>query len=143
MIRSSRQFIGQQFSTFGITVPVTAIPINSSLGITSLITTIVLSVPTGAANSVFLGADAGVTITSGLEIPPGNPQQYRVINERELVELESPLLDMLTMQICNQGGKGAAQSEVVPFIVWDVSQMYLIATANTAMTVGVFKEMWI
>lgn len=138
MIRTQRQLIGQEFSTFGLTVGVTAIQVSASLGISSLISTIVFSVFTGQAQSVFLGADAGVTVTTGLELPPGSPQEYVVLNDRELVELESPLLDISTVLQCRR-----AIADNVPFVVWDVTRMYLIAAANTTMSVGVFKEMWI
>mgnify|MGYP001590970538 CR=1 FL=1 len=141
MIRAQRNVIAQDFSTFGFTVPVNAIPLSSVTGnisLGSLISTIVFSVPITAANSVFLGSNAAVTITSGIEIPAGIPQQYRIVNERVLIELESIQKEQATAVMCRN-----VISDIVPFVAWDVNQVYLIATANTAMTVGLFKEMWI
>ena len=138
MIRQQRQTLVQEFNTIPFTAGVAASPISASLGPSSLVSTVIFSVPTGAANSVFLGTDAGVTILSGLEIPPGSPQQYRVVNERELVEVESVLLDLLLSLTCRR-----SNADIVPIVVWDLSKMYLIAVAPTNMAIGVFKEMWI
>ena len=143
MNRAQRNLIAQQFSTFGFTVPsANAIALSSVTGnisVSSLISTIVFSVPSTAATNVFFGGDAGVTILSGIEIPRGTPQQYRIENERELIELESVNLDIAIHMMCRN-----VISDIVPFVGWDVNQIYLIAsTAPVAMVVGLFKEMWI
>jgi hypothetical protein len=143
MIRGPRTPLKQEFTCYPVTVGVVPAPVNAALSLSSLISTIAFSVPTGAANSVFLGPDASVSITTGLEIPPGIVQQYRTNNERELIELESPLLSILFQVLCFFGIKNQVQGEEVPLVVWDLSQMYLVATAPTAMVVGTFKEIWI
>jgi len=137
MIRPQRQTIAQEWTTIPFGVTAVAQPISGSLGPSSLITTLIFSVPITAANSVFIGPNSGVSLTNGLEIPAGSPQEIRINNERELVEIESPMLDLLLALTCRR-----VQSDTVPIITWDVSNIWIIATGNTAITIGIFKEMW-
>jgi len=141
--RPQRQRIPQEFGLINLTVTTTPQPLSLSLGPSSLVSTLVFSVPTGQAQGVFLGNTAGVTITTGLEIPVGNPQEYVVINERELIELESPLLGIWAQILDWFRCRIVPQSDGVPVVVWDVTNMWVVASANTVLNVGTFKEMWL
>lgn len=144
MNRPQRQRMPQEWGVINITVTTTPQVLSNSLGPSSLITTIVLSVPTGQAQGVFLGPTSGVTITTGLEIPVGNPQEYAVINERELVEIESPLLGIwAAIMGALRCPINVVQSDQVPIAAWDLTNMWLVAAANTTLNVGTFKEMWV
>lgn len=133
-----RNLLRQEFTTFALTVQTTAGPINANMGLNTLVDSLILSVPASAANNVFLGGDAGVTILSGIEIVAGSPIQLAILNERQLYELQSPLMEMAVVATCRQ-----LQPEAIPFVVWDISQIYLVAAAATPMAVGVFKAMYI
>lgn len=134
-----RNLVRQEFSTFGITVQTTGGPINANMGITAMVDAIILSVPASAANNVFLGGDAGVTITTGIEIVAGSPVLFAIDHDgRQMYELQEPLVKMASVAMCLE-----QRPEAIPFVVWDISQMYLVASAATNMAVGVFKAMFL
>jgi hypothetical protein len=134
-----RSLVRQEFSTFGLTVQTTAGPVNANMQIGAMIDAIILSVPASAANNVFLGGDAGVTITTGIEIVAGSPVLFAIDHDgRQLYEVQEPLLEMASAYLCRE-----LRPESIPFVLWDISQMYLVASAATNMAVGVFKAMFI
>ncbi len=55
-------------------------------------------------------------------------------NERQLYELQAPLID---------GARNCEIPEGVPFVAWDISQMYFIATAPTTIGIILFKAPFI
>lgn len=134
-----RDIIAQQFTTFAFSVPITAAPIAPNLQLTSLIDTFAITVPAAAANSVFLGGDAGVTITTGLELLAGTTTIFTIDHDgRQLYELQYPLKDTRDSVKCTD-----SQLIEIPFITWDMSQIYLVAVAVTNVTVACFKAMYI
>src|SRR5262245_8885080 len=89
-----RPIIKQEFTTLSFTVTTSAASPNPALGLTSLIDSFVITVPSSAANSVFIGSDQGVTTTTGLEILAGTSQNFRISQDRQLYELQMVLIEI-------------------------------------------------
>ena len=133
-----RPLIRQEFTTMSFTVTTAAQSPTQNLGLTSLIDTFLITVPAAAANSIFLGGDQGVTITTGIELLAGTTTQFKIDHDtRQLYELQN-LLKKMTECIA-----GSAQMEWIPFVCWDMSQIYLVAAANTAISLALFKAVYI
>lgn len=129
MIAVNRDPVYQQFSTFVIAVATTPTPLNSGQNITKLdlIDAFTLSLDAAAANNVFIG-DQGVTVNSGLEIVAGGgPITFRIRNQRQHYELQEPLILLTEAAQC----QGPVQPRSLPFLIWDFSQIYLVAAAAT------------
>ena len=128
MNRPKRPIVAQSFIPYSLRVGVKPTPLNTSwqqAQISGMYTSLIISVPKAAPNPVLLG-DAGINIASnnGLEILPGCPCLLSIRNERQLYELQAPLIEV-NCQI----------PEVIPFIVFDPSNIYLVSIA--AVNVGV------
>lgn len=136
----NRPLVKQEATTFAVSVQITATPVNQQMGITAMIDSFIIAVPLGAANSVFIGFDAGVTVGTGLEILAGTSEAFIIDHDgRQLYELQYPLMDIRNAGIC---GKPALQ-ENIPLVVWDMTQIYLVAIAITTVSVGVFKAVYV
>lgn len=138
MLQIVRDVIFQPFSTFVIAVAATPTPILPNQTKTDLIDSFVLSLDAAAANNVFIG-DQAVTVNSGLEIVRGaGPLEFRILNQKQQYELQEPLI-MLTEQLGCKPQNGRA----IPFILWDLSQIYLIAAAPTNVRCAAFRSQFI
>lgn len=136
---ANRPLVKQEATTFLLAVQVTPTPIAPQLGLTSMIDSFIVTVPVAAANSVFLGFDAGVTITTGLELIAGTSSNFVIDHEgRQLYELQYPLMDIRNTGMCKND-----PAEQIPLVVWDMSQVYLVAAAITNVTIGVFKAVYV
>lgn len=134
-----RPLIKQEFVTFGVTVGIAAAPVSAQMGLTSMVDTFLTCVPVAAANSIFLGADAGVTILNGLEILAGTTMQFKIDHDgRQLYELQTPLMDIRNAALCKND-----IPETVPYIVWDMSQIFLVAVAPTLISIACFKAVYV
>jgi len=134
---SKRPLVVQGFRTFTFTAGVKALPIEPNLDKTKLITGFVISNPVGAI-SVFLG-NIGVTIASGLEIQAGTAPFFGIDQGgRQLYEVQSPLLDISSGLKCSSDPLGG-----IPFVVWDLSTVFLVAAAPQIVTVAVFPTMYL
>lgn len=92
-----------------------------------LIDSFTLSLDAAAANNVFIGG-MSVTVNTGLEIVAGGgPITFRIINKNQHYELQSPLLRLADMN-CNLP---PIEPIAIPFGIWDLSQIYLVAAAAT------------
>jgi hypothetical protein len=139
-----RPQISQDIITFPLTVPGVgqAIPISNTLDKTRLITSFTISNPV-AGSSVYLG-NQGVTnagTTQGLEIPAGTAPTFRTFQEdRQLYELQ-----VLLGQIAEQLKCSTPQMEKIPFICWDLTQLYLFSgnAAGSPVTVAAFPQMYL
>ena len=129
MDRPQRHLVAQSFLSFAVQVGVTPTPLNLSCSIQSLVTLIILSVPKASTAPVLLG-DSSVAIakSNGLEIVPGCPVQLEVRNERQLYELQIPMVEMM-----------CKVPESIPFVVFDPSTIYLVSTAAQAIGCLLFK----
>jgi len=135
----TRPLVAQEFNTFGLTVNVApAQPLGPMYSITSIIDSFYITVPASAANSVFIGGNPGVTITTGLEIIAGTTVGFIIQHDgRQMYEIQKPLLD-IARTMCN-----VELPEAIPFVVWDLSQIYVVATAATVISVAPFKAMYL
>jgi hypothetical protein len=133
-----RPTVPQQLNQFVCSVGLTPTPISSNPALTSAyIDSLLICVYSTAANSVFFG-DQTVTITNGMEIPPGVTVQFSISNERVLYELEMPILPAASKIVC------APMPETqIPFVYWDMSQLYLIAAAATNTVIIPFKRAYV
>lgn len=136
MIRPNRALLRQTFFPFSLNVLAVATPLASAglqASLESLYTTILITNAAAAANSVWLG-DASISVLgrNGLEILPGRSRTLTIGNERQLYELQAPLTDGMK-----------CQPDGIPFIVWDVSTVYLIAAAPTVVGGMLFPEMYL
>lgn len=110
----------------------------ASLGLTSLIDSFMITVPLAAANSIFLGFDQGVTVTTGVELLAGTTSNFRIPQDRQLYEIQNLLIKLVKCFSPNN-----EPYEDIPFIVWDMSSIFLIATANTVISLALFKAVYI
>lgn len=134
-----RDVVVQPFSTFVIAVGVTATPISLSFTRADLIDSFTLSLDAGAANNVFIG-DQGVTIATGLEIiAGGGPITFRIRNQNQHYELQEPLLTIADALTCPD----INLPRPIPFRIWDLQQIYLVATAATNIRCSAWRAIFI
>lgn len=133
----SRPLVVQPFDPQLLAVQITPTPLSGVQLQSAYIDSILLTVYSTAANSVFLGNGA-VTVTTGIEIPAGVTIQLTISNERPLIELETPLLDLARKILCLN-----PKRTEVPFVYWDVTQLFVIAAAPTNMIVTAVKRAWV
>lgn len=132
-----RPLVAQQVRTFAFAVTTNPLPIDPHSDKTKLITSFVIANPSTGA-SVFIG-NAGVSAASGLEIPAGTAPMFSVDNQgRQLYELQQLLLSINTGLKCAH-----VPLEGLPFVVWDLSTLFLVAAANTTVSIGVFPTMYL
>jgi hypothetical protein len=129
----------QTFSMGSLGVSNTAQPI-SPLDITSLIQAFMISNPSSNANSVFLG-DQSVSTTNGIEIPPGAAPLFNINNVRQLYEIQNPQIKTWETMNCTP----YQDPDFIPFICWNPSHFYLIASVAGPTNVGMifFKNVYI
>lgn len=128
MLSVNRPTVYQPFNTFVVSVQITPTQIFPQQTKADLIDSFTLSLDAGAANNVFIG-DQGVTTANGLEIVAGGgPITFRIRNQWQQRQLQEPLImiaDTLTCPI-------RTQPDALPFIIWDLSQIFLVAIAITS-----------
>lgn len=140
MDQVNRQVQYQPFETFSLAVQVTPTQLSTVLAFTKadLIDSFVLSLDAGAANNVFIGGQ-GVTVTNGLEIVAGaGPLLFKINNQNQHYELQEPVIAIAETLQCAPN-----QPRQIPFIVWDFSQIYLVAAAITNIRVAPFRSVFI
>lgn len=131
-----RPTVRQEFNPYALLVGVAATPLNSDQALTSsYIDSFAISVPLAAANSVFIGSN-NVTIATGLELVPGSLTQWAIDQGgRQQYEIQRPLLSLSAIAECK-----AQMPDMIPFIVWDPSQVALVAAAPTNIVVVFFRN---
>lgn len=128
----------QPFENFAINVQTTPTQISTSFTKVDLIDSFAVSVDAGAANNIFIGGP-GVTILNGAEIVRGSgPVNFVIRNQPQQYELQEPLLQMAEMMGCQP-----LQPRVIPYVVWDLSQIYLVAAAVTVARILPFRSVFI
>lgn len=133
MDRIIRQPSRQTFVPFALLVGITATPLSSSFqqaNINALYDSIILSIPEAAANNVFWG-DASIdpALANGMELVAGLSYMLSITNDRQLYELQAPVVDSL-----------CAPPVSIPFVCWDPSAIYLRAIAPTTIGVILFPR---
>jgi len=138
MQQFDRPIVYQTFTTFVVAVATTPTQISIAFTKVDLIDSFAVSVDAAAANNVFIG-DQGVTINSGLEIVRGSgPINFIIRNQHQQYELQEPAIATAETLIC-----GPIAPRAIPFIVWDLSQIYLVAAAATNVRIAPFRSMFI
>jgi hypothetical protein len=136
MQHPNRPLLEQRFTPFALLVGVKATPLNTSwqqANLAGRYDAFIISVPKAAANGVFLGdASISAALNNGLEILPGIPIMLSIANERQLYEVQSPLVD-----------PACAVPESIPFIAWNPSSIYLTAIAPTSIGVILFQASYL
>jgi hypothetical protein len=136
MQHPNRPIIPQRFIPFALLVGVGATPLNTSwqqANLAGRYDAFVISVPKAAANGVFLGdASISAALNNGLEILPGIPIMLSIDNQRQLYEAQAPIVDAL-----------CTVPESIPFIAWNVSEIYLAAIAPTSVGVLLFQASYL
>jgi len=132
MQRPDRPVTRQTFTPFALLVGVTPTPLAQSIQqstIQSLYTTIVLSNPLGASRVLLGDSSVLVANNNGLELPAGFPVQLRIPNERQLYEVQGPLVDGFR-----------CSADAIPFVAWDITTIYLVAAVAHTVGVVLFQE---
>lgn len=138
MQQINRPVIFQPFSSFVLPVLTTPTPMVATPNKSDLIDSFIVSLDAGAANNVFMG-DGGVTTASGIEIVAGGgPANFRIDNQDQQYDTQIPLLDIARTLQCQM-----QQPFAIPFVVWDCSQIYFIAAANTNIRIMLFRSQFI
>lgn len=117
----SRTPIEQTFFNFSISVPNTPVPLSSQIQVPSLITSIILSNPSSNANSVFMG-DQNVTTLTGIEITVGSAPILSLAQERQLYEVQDPMLLAAQTLACQK-----TDAIQIPLVVFNPQKIFLIA----------------
>jgi hypothetical protein len=134
-----RDIAFQPFTTVVVAVQITPTPIWPVQNKADLVDSFVLSVDAGAANNVFVG-DQGVTINSGIEVVRGTgPVNFIIHNQNMHYEIISYLADIAEILGCRQPN----MPKTIPFIIWDLTQVYLVAAAITSVRVAIFRSQFI
>lgn len=134
---TERPLVVQLFRTFAFAAGVTALPLEPTLDKTKLITTFMISNPSAGA-SVFLGNE-GVTTATGLEIQSGTNPVFSIDNQgRQMYEIQGLLADITEGLSCRH-----VNMEKIPFVVWDLSRIFVVAAGAVNISVGVFPTMYL
>ena len=136
-IQQQRDTVAQDFNPAPVAVTANPTPLSGAAQQRSYIDSFLVCLYTTAANSVFLGG-ASVTTTTGIEIPAGVSIQFSLSNERPLYELSNALMLITDAVRCEN-----IPGTTIPFVYWDMSQIFAIAAANTSLIVLPFKRMFV
>ena len=143
MLTLNRPLLKQEAVNFSCTMTVAnqPVPLNAQMGLTSMVDSFLVCVPSTAGTSVFIGFDPNVTPANGVELIAGITVQFIIDNQgRQLYEIQGLLSDLTVSQTCRQ-----QQLEAIPYTVWDLSSIYLVVPVVVPTVVGViaFKAVYI
>jgi len=134
MNKPERQPIVQDFRAFAITATLPPTPLISgipSANRSSLYTTITFSIiPTGTP-AIIGDSSVRPALSNGQWITPGVVTRWVIRNERQLYEVQAPLVDQFQ---CLADG--------IPIIVWDMSAIFVAAAAPQLVGIIVYPEMF-
>lgn len=97
----------------------------------------VIAVPSTAANSVFFGYGSQITTGSGLEVQPGLPIIIEPENTRELWELQR-MLEVIAAMVAAERGWNPLGPYRAPRVAFNANEYYLTAAAPTPMSIMLF-----
>jgi hypothetical protein len=140
----SRDLVTQTFRAFAVTLVGTAaaVPLDPGGSKQQLITTFVISNPAASGGSVYIG-NQGVTdptgVNPGFEVQAGTAPAFKELQEgRQLYELQLILADIAKALKCTN-----IQLQKIPFVVFDMSQIFAFSTVNLTFTVITFPTMYL
>lgn len=146
MAGQQRPPIAQTFFNVSLAVQSTPTALAVQLDVTSLVQAFTVCNPSVNTASVFIG-DQGVTssvagtIGTGVEIVAGTSQTFSVRQDRQFYELQDPALLLAQKELCQ-----VLQPILIPVIVWQPNNIYLIATAAAApvtVSIMMFRNVYI
>lgn len=126
----------QTFTPGSIAVTAAAQPINQIFNQTAMIQSFILDNFSANTISVFLG-DINVQVNTGLELVPGNPLGFVIRQDRQLYELQDPLVISASADSCN-----SVPPVSIPFVVWDMTTIYAIASAPVTIGFWIFNNVY-
>ncbi len=121
MQRPDRPVIKQNFYTSVVTVlgvPTALAQSAQQSSISSLYVAIVLSLPAGGPVVLLGDQSVSIAMGNGITLPPGNPFTLSIQNQRQLYEIQAPLVDM-----------GRCSADAIPLVVFDPTSIYLVSAA--------------
>ncbi len=134
MNRPDRQAILQDFRSFAITATLPPVPLVAgipSANRSSLYTTISFSIiPTGTP-AIIGDSSVRPALSNGQWITPGVVTRWRIVNDRQLYEVQAPLVDQF-----------ACVADGIPIVVWDLSAIFVAAAAPQLVGIVVYPEMF-
>lgn len=140
----SRPLVTQTFRTFPVTLTgaAVAIPLDPTGTKQQLITAWGISNPLASGGSIYIG-NQGVTdptgANPGFEIQAGTAPFFRENQEgRQLYEVQVLLAQIASVLQCEN-----VQKEKIPFVVFNLSEMFVFSTVNITFTVITFPSMYI
>jgi len=134
----NRPLLELTFTNIAISVVANvAQPLKANGALPDMIESFILSVPSTAANSVFIG-DVNVSLTSGVEVVPGAPLFFSLNQIRQMYEVQAPAEILAKTAGCEPD----YLSEAIPFICFNLFNMWVVASANTTFSLMTFKTPW-
>lgn len=121
---AQRPIVYQRAINFQISVGTSAVPLMNQR---FQCDTMLLSILSTVANSVFVGYGSGVTIASGLEIQPGVPVSIAPENSREQWELQRMLETMAAILAFERGYPSPGPMRA-PRVVFNANEYYVVAS---------------
>lgn len=141
---TQRDLVTQTFRTFPITLvaAAAAVPLDPNGNKQQLITSFGISNPAASGGSIYIG-NQGVTdptgANPGFEIQAGTAPFFREFQEgRQLYELQALLAPIAEQLNCANVGL-----ERIPFVVFDLSQMFVFSLVAVTFTVITFPTMYL
>jgi hypothetical protein len=136
--RSNRPYVQQPITQFSKTIGTSRIPvIDDTAFVSGYLDSILIGVPNAASQGIFFG-DITVTIGNGFPVEPGSSVNLVLDNQRQLYELQGPLDNITTTLQCR-----TEQGIDIPVIVFDPSQIFVVASANTDTRFVLFPTVYI
>jgi hypothetical protein len=141
---TQRDLVTQTFRSFALTLTggAAAVPLDLNANKQQLITSFGISNPLGSGGSIYIG-NQGVTAPGGanpgFEIQAGTAPFFREFQEgRQLYELQLLVADIAEVLNCTNIGL-----EKIPFVVWDLSQLFVFSAVNLTFTIITFPTMYL
>jgi len=129
-----RNPIVQQFTPFAILATATPTPLLAgipSANRSSLYVTIAFSIIPSGNPAIIGDSSVSPALSNGQWITPGVVTRWRIINERQLYEVQGPLVDSFQ-----------CVADAIPIVVWDLSAIFLAASINQLVGITVYPEMF-
>jgi len=141
MISIQRPLLKQEAVNFAVTINNAnePVPLNSQMQLTAMVDSFMICNPVANANSIFIGFNSNVTTANGMEIVTGTSVNFFIQHDgRQLYEIQGLVADIAVALTCRQ-----MQLDAIPFVCWDMSQVYIVATAATTIACIAFKAVYI
>lgn len=139
-----RDLVTQTFRTFprALIANAAAVALDAGGSKQQLITSFSISNPVASGGSVYIGNQAVTDpagVNPGFEIQAGTAPAFKILQEgRQLYELQGLTAQIATILQCTN-----VTLEKIPFVVFDMSQIFAFATVNITVTIITFPTMYL